>query len=147
MPHVSATKIMPVPADRAWDFISNWGGTDKWIPGVGPVDVEGSGVGAIRSAELASETGFPGRISERLETFSSEEMTFSYCVIGNNPIPIKNYLATMSVKVISKNSCEVTWQSTWDTVLDEADLIAAFNGLYNLSLENAARLIAEDTSK
>jgi hypothetical protein len=31
--------------------------------------------------------------------------------------------------------------------LDEADLIAAFNGLYNLSLENAARLIAEDTSK
>jgi hypothetical protein len=147
MPHVIATKIMPVPANRAWDFVSNWGGTDRWIPGVGPVTVEGAGVGSIRSADLAPETGFPGRISERLETFDSEEMSFSYCVVGDNPIPIKNYLAKMSVKAISKDSCEVTWQSTWDTDLDETELITAFNGLYNLSLDNAEHLMTSESGQ
>ena len=144
MPHVTATKTMPVPASKAWEFVSNWGGTDKWIPGVGPVVVEGSGVGSLRSADLAPETGFPGRISERLETFDLHKMSFSYCVVGDNPIPITNYLARMSVKAISKDSCEVTWDSTWDTELDEAELIVAFNGLYNLALDNVEQLMLSE---
>ena len=69
MAQVSVTKTIDAPSDRVWNMVSEWGGTHKWIPGVGPVTVEGEGVGSIRSADLDPATGFTGRISERLETW------------------------------------------------------------------------------
>lgn len=139
MAKVSVKKVINATAHTVWEYISNWGGTNEWIPGVGPVTVEGDGVGAIRSADLASETGFPGRISERLESYDNQVMAFSYSVIGDSPIPITDYLASMSVEKLSNNTCEVTWESTWETELDESELIAAFEMLYSISLDNVAK--------
>lgn len=119
-------------------MISEWGGTHKWIPGVGPVTVEGSGVGSTRSADLDPATGFPGRITESLESFNDDAMTFSYKVVGQSPLPIKNYLAAMKIETQTEDACEVTWESTWEVAgeLSEAELVEAFEGLYALSLEN-----------
>ena len=138
MPKISVKKKINAPANKVWEFVSNWGGTDKWIPGVGPVTVRGSGVGSTRSADLAPETGFPGRISERLETYDDELLSFSYCVVGENPIPITEYLAAMTVIPLSDNSCEIVWESTWKAELDEAELVTAFEMLYSISLNNVA---------
>ena len=66
-------------------------------------------------------------------------MSFSYSVIGDSPIPITDYLASMSVEKLSNNTCEVTWESTWETELDESELIAAFEMLYSISLDNVAK--------
>ncbi len=139
MAKVSVKKVINATAHTVWEYVSYWGGTSEWIPGVGPVTVEGDGVGAIRSADLASETGFPGRISERLESYDNQVMAFSYSVIGDSPIPITDYLASMSVEKLSNNTCEVTWESTWETELDESELIAAFEMLYSISLDNVAK--------
>ena len=139
MAKVGVKKVINATAHTVWEYVSNWGGTSEWIPGVGPVTVEGDGVGAIRSADLAPETGFPGRISERLESYDNQVMTFSYSVIGDSPIPITDYLASMSVEKLSNNTCEVTWGSTWETELDESELIAAFEMLYSISLDNVAK--------
>ena len=139
MAKVSVKKVINATAHTVWEYVSNWGGTSEWIPGVGPVTVEGDGVGAIRSADLALETGFPGRISERLESYDNQVMTFSYSVIGDSPIPITDYLASMSVEKLSNNTYKVTWESTWETELDESELIAAFEMLYSISLDNVAK--------
>ena len=139
MAKVRVKKVINATAHTVWEYVSNWGGTSEWIPGVGPVSVEGDGVGAIRSADLAPETGFPGRISERLESYDNQVMAFSYSVIGDSPIPITDYLASMSVEKLSNNTCEVTWGSTWQTELDESELIAAFEMLYSISLDNVAK--------
>ena len=139
MAKVSVKKVINATAHTVWEYVSNWGGTSEWIPGVGPVTAEGDGVGAIRSADLAPETGFPGRISERLESYDNQVMAFSYSVIGDSPIPITDYLASMSVEKLSNNTCEVTWESTWETELDESELIAAFEMRYYISLDNVAK--------
>lgn len=140
MANVSVSKIINAPAAQVWAMVSEWGGTDKWIPGVGPVTVEGGGVGSIRSADLDPATGFPGRISERLEAFGNSAMHFRYCVVGESPIPITNYVAEMQVTDKGPGTCEVTWSSTWEPSGDisEADLLTAFEGLYALSLDNVA---------
>jgi hypothetical protein len=119
-------------------MVSEWGGTHKWIPGVGPVTVEGDGVGSTRSADLDPATGFAGRISERLESFDENGMTFSYRVIGDSPIPIRDYVAEMKVVSDGTDSASVTWSCSWfaNGDISEADLITAFEGLYEMSLTN-----------
>ena len=52
MAKVSVKRVIAAPAGRVWEMVSEWGGTHKWIPGVGPVTVEGEGVGSVRSADL-----------------------------------------------------------------------------------------------
>lgn len=143
MAEVSVTKSINAPAQKVWAMVSEWGGTHKWIPGVGPVSVDGAGIGSIRSADLDPATGFGGRISERLDAFDPKAMTFEYCVVGDSPIPIKNYVAKMSVTATASNSSEVTWSSSWVASGDisESDLLAAFEGLYALSLDNVANAL------
>ena len=138
MANVSVTKSVKASAARVWAMVSEWGGTHKWIPGVGPVTVEGDGVGSTRSADLDPATGFAGRISERLESFDENGMTFSYRVIGDSPIPIRDYVAEMKVVSDGTDSASVTWSCSWfaNGDISEADLITAFEGLYEMSLTN-----------
>lgn len=138
MGKVSVKKTVQATAEKVWSMVSEWGGTHKWIPGVGPVTVDGTGIGSTRSADLDPATGFPGRITESLDSFDEQAMHFSYSVAGKSPLPIKNYIATMKVEKSSEASCEVCWESTWevDGELSEAELLAAFEGLYDMSLEN-----------
>jgi len=142
MATVSVKKAVKAPAAKVWAMVSEWGGTHKWIPGVGPVTVEPDGqdvaVGSKRSADLDPATGFPGRITEILEALDENAMHFRYSVLGASPIPIKNYVAEMKVLVVTNGSSEVTWSSTWDADgdLTEDELVTAFEGLYDMSLEN-----------
>lgn len=143
MGRASVTKTIAAPSDAVWRVVSEWGGTDKWIPGVGPLSVEGAGVGSIRSADLDPATGFPGRISERLEAFDDAAMHFRYCTIGESPLPVDDYVAEMQVEAVDAASCRVTWTSTWvATDLPEAEIQKLLEGLYDISLDNVAKALA-----
>jgi carbon monoxide dehydrogenase subunit G len=144
MANVSVEKTIAAPAAQVWAYVSAWGDTHKWIPGVGPVTVVGEGPGATRSADLDPATGFPGRITEHLDAFDPTTMQFQYRVIGDSPIPIADYVASMKVDDLGDGTCTVTWTSSWvpNGDLSEDELIAAFEGLYTLSLENVAAAVA-----
>ena len=106
---------------------------------MGPVTVEGEGVGSIRSADLDPATGFEGRISERLLSWDDEQMTFSYKAIGNGPLPVEDYVAVMKVEATLKGTASVTWSSTWEPIdQDEEEIREMFSGLYSISLDNVA---------
>ena len=141
MAKVSVSKKINAPLDKVWAMVSEWGGTDKWIPGVGPVTVSGAGVGATRSAELDPATGFPGKITESLDAYNDVEKNFRYSIVGQSPIPISDYVAEMSVSENADKTCEVTWQSTWQATgdLSEKELLTAFETLYDMSLENVRK--------
>lgn len=143
MARVSVTKTIAAPAAEVWATVSEWGGTHKWIPGVGPVTVAGEGPGATRSADLDPATGFTGRITERLDAFDAAAMHFEYRVIGDNPIPVEDYVASMRVEDLGDGTCSVTWNSTWvaNGGLTEDELVQAFEGLYGVSLDNVAAMV------
>lgn len=139
MGSVTVTKVIKSSAKSVWAIVSEWGGTHKWIPGVGPVTTEGEGVGSIRSADLDPATGFEGRISERLVSLDEELMTFSYQAIGDGPLPVENYVAVMHVEAMSDEHSSVTWSSTWEPIdRDEEEIREMFAGLYSISLDNVA---------
>lgn len=137
MAEVSVTKTIYAPADKVWEMVSEWGGTHKWIPGVGVVTVEGEGVGSTRSADLDPATGFPGRISERLESLDPDGMHLEYRVVGNSPLPVTDYVAEMSVVRADSETSTVTWSCTWQADgLPEDEIHDLLEGLYNIALDN-----------
>jgi len=143
MAEVSVTKTINAPAEKVWAMISEWGGTSKWIPGVGEVTVDGHGVGATRSADLDPATGFPGRISERLESFDPSDMYFEYRVIGDSPLPVSDYVAEMSVASADSGASTVTWCSTWEANgLPEDEIHDLLHGLYSIALDNVNSALA-----
>ncbi len=142
MGKVSVTKTISAPAERVWAMVSEWGGTHKWIPGVGPVQVEGEGVGSVRSADLDPATGFTGRISEELLAFDDDGMSFRYAAIGDSPLPVVDYVATMTVVAEGDQTSRVTWSSTWEPVgQPEEEIREIFATLYNVSLDNVAQAL------
>ena len=70
-------------------------------------------------------------------------MHFRYCIVGASPIPIRDYVAEMRVIDRGANTAEVIWSSTWQPsgALGEAELEAAFRGLYAMSLDNVAAAV------
>ena len=136
MAEVEVKKRMTHGAREVWDYISEWGGTSRWIPGVGPVSTVGKGVGATRSAELSEETGFPGKITERLDFIDETNLIFTYSIQGENPLPVTDYSAQMKVESDGDGSLTI-WSSTWvPNGLSEEELKSAFEQLYSISLDN-----------
>lgn len=144
MGKVSVTQSINAPAQTVWDFVSDFGATDKWIPGVESISVAGNGVGAIRTATLASDSGgISGEIQERLETFDADARIYSYAIIGESPLPVTDYLASMAVTEDTPGSCTVTWTSMWQAVaVPELQIHEMLEGLYSASLTNVERMLA-----
>ncbi len=140
MAGVSVTKSIDAPCTAVWDIVSEWGGTHKWIDGVGTVHTDGEGVGATRSAELDASLG-GGRVSERLEHFDAGEMCFRYR-LTEGPLPVRDYVATMRVAPDGPERAIVTWSSTWEPVgAPEAEVREIFESLYRAALENVAKAL------
>ena len=145
MATVSVTEQINAPAEKVWALVADFGGTDQWIPGVGSLSVVGQGVGAIRTATLASDSGsISGEIQERLETYDADEYTYSYAIIGESPLPVTDYLASMTVTEDTAGSCSVTWVSMWEPVaVPEQQIREMLEGLYRASLANVQRMLSK----
>ncbi len=122
--------------DRVWRKISNIAGLPTWV-----VDVKRTvylskkkkGVGAIRL--ITFEDG--NEIEEHVVAWKSGEY-FTY--IATEGLPLRAYVATISIRARSKNLVELTWQSYLNSekipekeFLDFIVFMAAF---YEASLEN-----------
>jgi hypothetical protein len=98
------------PAARVWAVIRGFGDLLQWADGLESCEVEGSGIGAVRTI------GLPGglRIQERLESFDDAARSFSYAIIGKSPLPFRDYLSTVQIREAGPTRCEITWEGRFD---------------------------------
>ena len=94
-------------AETVWKRLRDFGGVASWMPGVAACDLEGEGIGAVRSIQMGSMT-----IQERLESFDDRGRSFAYS-IANGPMPVQNYLATVTVSERG-SGCHVDWSARFD---------------------------------
>lgn len=120
MPSVAATKqkknysglvkksiLIKVSKERAWRKLSNIVGLPSWL-----IDVKDTiylskkrrGVGAIR--KVIFDDG--NTIEEHVVQWNNKE-SFTYIAVDG--LPLRAYVATISILPESKNSVRVTWQS------------------------------------
>ena len=138
MSEVSMTTKIHASADTVWKIVGDFNGLPKFVSAIINSTVEGSGVGAVRT--LALKDGGPP-IVERLERLDEETRTLSYSIV-HSPLPLEDYVATIEVKELSENRCELTWSSTFEPKgAPEAEAVKIVENIYAAAFEGLKKLI------
>lgn len=126
MGSVKVVDSVEASADRVWGLLRDFGGIDRIAQGIEGCEVEGEGVGAVRTLSLAGGL----RLQERLEAFDDPGRTLSYAIIGKHPLPLDNYLSTVRVVEESDARCTIEWGSSYDAKGPEAEVSKMVEGIY-----------------
>ena len=138
---VKKTITIKATKEKVWKKISNIVDLPKWV-----IDVKKTvylsrtkkGVGAIRLITFADKS----QIEEHVVAWKDKEY-FTY--IATEGLPLRAYVATISIKTKSKNNIIVTWQSYLNSKkMSEKqflEFLAFMGSFYEASLENLKKQI------
>jgi hypothetical protein len=139
MAKVEVSETIGAPAARVWELLGDFGGVTKWGgPMLQSCQVEGEGVGAVR------RLGLPGgaEIQERCEAYDAEGRSLSYSIIGQSPIPIRDYLSTVSVVELGPSQCRVDWNGRFEPVgVSEEQAQGMVRGIYTGGIAGIRKLL------
>jgi NADPH2:quinone reductase len=108
MGQVSVKVSIPASADKVWQTLRDFGGLNKWAPGIAGLSLQGAGVGAVRT--LTYQDG--ARVVERLESLNDASRLLSYTILEST-LPLEGYVASLTVRDLGGAGCEVEWFSTF----------------------------------
>lgn len=126
MTTVNVSETVAASAADVWRIISDFGGveTNEMIAGC---TVDGEGVGAVRTITLNGG----GEIIESLESHDNSAQVFSYAIIKDCPLPVKNYLSTVKVSDDGNGGATVDWSSTFEAAGEPEDTVVdLIKGVY-----------------
>ncbi len=128
MAGVSMSQKLNAQAMRVWERIGDFATLHEWHPAIERTDIEGSGIGALRTLHLA---GGAGTVQERLDGANATARSYTYTIL-DSPLPVANYQATIQVTDQGDGTCTVYWASTFDADgASDADAEAAIRGVYD----------------
>lgn len=133
---VKKTIRIKATRDKVWRKISNIAGLPAWVVDVRKTTYlsdKKKGIGAVRLITF----GDGNRIEEHVVAWKDKEY-FSY--IATEGLPLRAYVATISIKTKSRYLVEMTWQSYLNskkmTERQFLEFIAFMGSFYEASLEN-----------
>jgi Polyketide cyclase / dehydrase and lipid transport len=123
MPTSYASAVMPVPAERVWERIRDFGSIADWHPGIADGALEGDGAGD-RVGSVRRLTGPSGEVfRERLVALDDVARSYTYDML-EGPFPVRFYRATMRVSAVTDTGYSFAeWEARYDAdAQDEARL-------------------------
>ena len=136
MTKVSMTAQIAADPAKVWTMLGRFDGLDAWMPSIASCEGTGSGPGAKRTLTM----GDGASVIEELVSVDESARRYSYKIL-EAPIPIKNYLSTLSVTGEGSGS-GVSWACEFEADgASEADMVAMLVDLYQDSLDNAKKLL------
>jgi hypothetical protein len=119
-----------VSADVLWEAVSDFGDV-SWLPGDPRFESEGRGEGMIRTIWV----GDAPPVREQLNVCDEAERAIHYAVVEGNPLPVRDYRATMKVVDLGGDHSRLEWSSTWEPDrVSEVQARAAVEGVYSMVL-------------
>jgi len=113
-PHANAkvrvTHQMATSADALWKILGDFADL-SWVPAVPRHEFVGTGVGMLRYMYLDDTYA----IVERMDAIDNERRIITYSIPENNPLPVNDYVATMTVHDRGPDRCELEWSCVWST--------------------------------
>lgn len=129
MGEVRVEEEIDAAPEKIWEVVRDFGGVRNWNEAIDGCEVEGSGVGSIRTLRMGSI-----EIQERLEHTDDQGRSFSYSIVAG-PVPVENYLASMTIHDAGGGRSKVTWQGTFDPKgASEDDCAKLFQGVYEAGI-------------
>jgi len=107
-------ETFPVPANRLWQTLVDWGGIADWFPEgyIESLDLVGAGDGAVRI--ITAPTG--QRLGERLDGADHEHFIIQLSITDPMPEGLVYYRATGQIFPLDAASCRLTWASAFKAV-------------------------------
>lgn len=133
---VTREVTVDVAPDTAWKLVGNFDGLDVWHPAVKSSAQQGSGTRAGSTRVLTLGGG--GKIDEKLVSYSATKRSYTYA-ITQSPLPVKNYVSTISVAAGAGGKSVVKWVSTFDAAgAPDAKATEVIGGIYDGGLARIA---------
>ncbi len=128
MASVNVQEQVAASADQVWQIMADFGGVDKWADPnlIKSCESDGNSAGAVRTLTLADGAV----IRERLEAIDASARRFTYAIIGECPLPVKDYVATAKVTELGADQCQVDWQSTFEPIGSVEEAEKMVQGIY-----------------
>ncbi len=124
--------------NTVWKMVGGFNELDVWHPVV--IDSilktgEGLHPGDIREISL----GNGAKITEKLVIYSASNMTYTYA-ITESPLPVMDYVSTITVKEAGAGMSKVEWSSTFNANnAPDEKAIETITGVYDAGLNNLAK--------
>ena len=132
-------RIVNVPKDYLWKRISDFKNIGTLLPPpiIDEVKCESNEVGSLRYLTLGEKQKYPGEIIERLEVEYNQSF-FVYSIVDTSCLPVRNYIANITLKEISKKQTETKISSNWiDKSSSPEEMKKMFESLYELMFLNS----------
>ena len=118
MAHGAVDVTVPAAPDEVWKTVGDFGGIDKFFPGIESFRIEGDD----RVIEM-----FGMEIRERLISRDDATRTLSYSVVAG--VPIESHEATISVEAAGEGS-----KITWAYAVTPDEMAPVFGDTYKAAL-------------
>ncbi len=126
MGRATVQKEIAASAAQVWDIVRDFGGVQRWSPGLSSCEVDKEGVGAVRTIKLGDMV-----IREKLESLDDATRTFSYSIV-EAPLPLSNYLSTFTVADTEPGKSQITWSATFDAAgMTDEQAAQMVEGIYH----------------
>jgi carbon monoxide dehydrogenase subunit G len=137
MGEVKVTEQIDATAAAVWDVLRNFGGIKRYRPALESCELEGSGIGAVRTLV------FPGGnvVKERLERHDDAARVFGYSILDGSG-PMKDGQVTVEVRAEGE-ACVVRWHALFvpDGVPEEK-LTQMLDALYRDGIQGIRDLLS-----
>src|ERR1700730_7823494 len=109
---VVQTVEIKAPVSKVWAAIKDFDSLNSWHPAFAKDEIikgTNNKVGAVRQLTVKDGPTF----TERLVAYRSKSHAIKYMIIDPAPLPIQNYLSTISIKGGPDGTTVVTWTGTF----------------------------------
>ena len=138
---IKKTITIKASKDKVWRKISNIVGLPSWLPDVTKTEylsMRKKNVGAIRLITFADGN----KIEEHIVAWEKGEY-FTY--VATEGLPLRAYVATISIKNKTKTNTQLTWQSYLNSQKmsekEFLEFLVFMGSFYEASLENLKKLL------
>jgi polyketide cyclase/dehydrase/lipid transport protein len=136
---LAVTKEVSINAapDTVWKMVGGFNDLDMWHPVVVNSKLQGEGMKPGDTRVLTLGNG--AKITEKLVVHSDAKKTYTYA-ITESPLPVMDYVSTITVSESEGGMSKVEWKSTFNANNAPDDkAIEAIAGVYDAGLNNLVK--------
>jgi len=134
--YARVTRVFAHGRDDVWRFAGDFGGIVGWVEGVVACEVNGNGVGAIRTVTMKGR-----QVRERLADWDPARCLIAYQILPPHSLPVGDILSTIEVSEAGSASAEVVWRSQAVFDGDVEPVRRAIEAFFLRSLDNLHSLL------
>lgn len=131
MIEVLVSRDCDLSAEVVYEMLADFGNT-SWMRGVAKTEVDGDGVGMVRSIYTTPD-GSP--VCEKMTERDDLARKVAYTITEGNPLPVENYNAFVVVSEVG-NGCRIDWAGNFEAKgVDDATAKSTVEGMYGVLIE------------